>query len=62
MEDVACQRAVTQRSLLVQERSDVKAVGDHFDQTLAKIPVLEWFVRPPADDSSLEMWIRNLVR
>ncbi|KAK9917558.1 hypothetical protein WJX75_005753 [Coccomyxa subellipsoidea] len=54
--------AVLTQASTLKERSDVKAVGDHFDQTLAKIPVLEWFVRPPADDSSLEMWIRNLVR
>ncbi len=57
----ACQLC-NQHGLLSQERSDVKALGDNLHQLLASIPVLEWFVRPPADDSSLELWLRNLLR
>lgn len=48
--------------LSFQERSDIKAIGEQFHDLMAKIPVLEWFVRQPGDESSVEMWLRNLLR
>ena len=44
-----------------QERSEVKAVGEHCHHILARIPVLEWFVQSPADESSVETWLRSML-
>ncbi|CAL8464852.1 g4387 [Coccomyxa elongata] len=45
----------------LKERSDVKAVAEHCHHILARIPVLEWFVRSPADESTVESWLRSML-
>jgi hypothetical protein len=45
----------------MQEKSDISTTGEHLHNLLTHIPVLEWFVRPPAEESSLEVWMRSLL-
>ena len=39
----------------------MKGTAEHLHVLVSKIPVLEWFVRIPTDESALECWLSRLL-
>ena len=45
----------------MQDKREVRSASEHFHSALTKVPVLEWFVRDPVDESSLERFFSRLL-
>ena len=45
----------------LQERPEIKGTAEHLHMMVSKVPILEWFVRQPSDDSTLERWLHRLL-
>ena len=39
----------------------MKGTAEHLHVLVSKIPILEWFVRIPTEDSALERWLSRLM-
>ena len=51
----------TYRTNALQDISEVRSASQHIHDALTKVPVLEWFVRDPVDESSLEIFFSRLL-
>lgn len=49
------------QSALLQDNREVKSASQHIHNALGKVPIVEWFVREPADESSLERFFARLL-
>jgi hypothetical protein len=45
----------------MQERPELKGMAEHLHVLVSKIPILEWFVRIPSEDSALDRWLGRLL-
>ena len=68
----ACGRRCTSHSIayhmmkpispaLLQDNREVESASEHIHNALGKVPIVEWFVRKPADESSLERFFARLL-
>ena len=46
---------------MLQDNREVKSASEHIHNAMTKVPILEWFVRDPADESSLERFFARLL-
>ncbi len=45
----------------MQDNREIKSAPEHIHNALAKVPILEWFVRDPVEESSLERFFSRLL-
>ena len=45
----------------LQDKREVRSASEHVHNALTKVPVLEWFLRDPVDESSLERFFGRLL-
>ncbi|CAL5229197.1 g12479 [Coccomyxa viridis] len=52
--------ALTQAASVLDNR-EVRSASEHVHSALTKVPILEWFLRDPVDESSLERFFSRLL-
>lgn len=45
----------------LQDNREVRSASEHVHSALTKVPILEWFLRDPVDESSLERFFSRLL-
>ena len=45
----------------MQDNQKVRSASEHIHNALAKVPILEWFVRDPLEESSIERFLSRLL-
>ena len=45
----------------MQDNREVRSASEHVHSALTKVPILEWFLRDPVDESSLERFFSRLL-
>ena len=45
----------------MQDNREIRSATEHIHNILTKVPVLEWFLRDPVDESSLERFVSRLL-